>query len=200
MARYQLENKEKNVLEAAEKVFLAKGYSGARTHDIAAEAGVTHAMLHYYFQTKEQLFERILKDKIAALAEVLIAISPDEDTTMKDFIIRVVSDHFDFLQKNPSLPRFVINVITEQPELASHYISFARDLPAQMIQRLKFKLEKEGIEMNPKMLLQDIIMLNVFSIIAMPVNLLYDPGLTEEEYIKQRKEENIIILLKRLGL
>ena len=55
-------NKENDILRAAEREFLAKGFSGARTVSIAQAAGVTHAMLHYYFRTKEQLFERILDE------------------------------------------------------------------------------------------------------------------------------------------
>ncbi len=49
------ENKENEILEAAEKLFAEKGFKGATTTLIAAEAGVTHAMLHYYFRTKDQI-------------------------------------------------------------------------------------------------------------------------------------------------
>lgn len=43
---------ENRILKAAEAEFLAKGYAGARTTAIAEAAGVTHAMLHYYFRTR----------------------------------------------------------------------------------------------------------------------------------------------------
>ena len=48
-------NTEQSILKAAEKEFLKKGFSGSKTTEIAKEAGVTHAMLHYYFRTKENL-------------------------------------------------------------------------------------------------------------------------------------------------
>lgn len=57
---------ENRILKAAEAEFLAKGYAGARTTAIAEAAGVTHAMLHYYFRTKDKLFERILNEKNTA--------------------------------------------------------------------------------------------------------------------------------------
>lgn len=57
------QNKEQAILKAAEREFLTKGYAGARTTSIAEAAGVTHAMLHYYFRTKEHIFERILDEK-----------------------------------------------------------------------------------------------------------------------------------------
>ena len=46
-------NTEQSILKAAEKEFLKKGFSGSKTTEIAKEAGVTHAMLHYYFRTKQ---------------------------------------------------------------------------------------------------------------------------------------------------
>ena len=62
-----IQNKELLILEAAEREFITKGYDGARTTSIAKEAGVTHAMLHYYFRTKEHLFEQIIDKKCQKL-------------------------------------------------------------------------------------------------------------------------------------
>ena len=66
-------NKEQAILEAAEREFIVKGFAGARTTSIAEAAGVTHAMLHYYFRTKEQLFERILDEKMRLMGESVLA-------------------------------------------------------------------------------------------------------------------------------
>ena len=54
------DSKRENVLIAAEEVFMKKGLKGARTVEIAQKAGVTHAVLHYWFNTKEELFNVIL--------------------------------------------------------------------------------------------------------------------------------------------
>ena len=62
-----MQSKEQQILEAAEKEFLEKGYNGARTTSIAKAADVTHAMLHYYFRTKEQLFERFIDKKMSEI-------------------------------------------------------------------------------------------------------------------------------------
>lgn len=48
---------EERILKAAETEFFTKGFDGARTTSIAERAGVTHAMLHYYFRSKALLFE-----------------------------------------------------------------------------------------------------------------------------------------------
>ncbi len=57
-------NTQQLILEAAEVEFLEKGYEKARTTEIARRAGVNHAMLHYYFQSKEKLFHRVFEDKV----------------------------------------------------------------------------------------------------------------------------------------
>lgn len=54
---------EQLILEAAEAEFLEKGYGKARTTEIARRAGVNHSMLHYYFRTKENLFEVMFQKK-----------------------------------------------------------------------------------------------------------------------------------------
>ena len=64
MSEQIIQNKEQQILEAAEREFLEKGYDGARTTSIAKAADVTHAMLHYYFRTKKHLFERIIQGVI----------------------------------------------------------------------------------------------------------------------------------------
>ena len=47
---------EQKILLAARKIFFQKGLAGARMQDIANEAGINKAILHYYFRSKDQLF------------------------------------------------------------------------------------------------------------------------------------------------
>lgn len=66
-------NTEQSILKAAEKEFLKKGFSGSKTTEIAKEAGVTHAMLHYYFRTKENLFNKVFEEKTRQLADTFLS-------------------------------------------------------------------------------------------------------------------------------
>ncbi|MBK8473243.1 MAG: helix-turn-helix transcriptional regulator [Sphingobacteriales bacterium] len=54
---------EAKILAAAEQVFLRSGYDGSRMQEIADLAGINKAMLHYYFRSKDLLFERIFEQK-----------------------------------------------------------------------------------------------------------------------------------------
>ena len=93
-------SKEKAILEAAEREFLTKGFAGARTVSIAEAAGVTHAMLHYYFRTKEHLFERILDDKMRIMGESVLSAFGRPGLPLEERIRGGVEQHFDFIADN----------------------------------------------------------------------------------------------------
>ncbi|MCD7898329.1 MAG: TetR/AcrR family transcriptional regulator [Bacteroides sp.] len=65
-------NTENLILEAAEAEFMEKGYGKARTTEIARRAGLNHAMLHYYFRTKEHLFEVVFERKAKLMSEIML--------------------------------------------------------------------------------------------------------------------------------
>lgn len=92
-----LPDTEARILQAAEHEFLTKGYAGARTTSIAEAAGVTHAMFHYYFRTKDKLFERIMGEKIALLKEAVFKSVEDMSLSLGDIIRNIIVRHLDFV-------------------------------------------------------------------------------------------------------
>jgi AcrR family transcriptional regulator len=109
-------NKEQLILEAAEYEFFTKGYNGARTISIAERAGVTHAMLHYYFRTKEQLFEKIMDKNMKQIATIMLSIMTKTDLPFVERLKKSIEDHFDFVANNPLLPQFIFHEIISRPE------------------------------------------------------------------------------------
>ena len=111
-----MRNKEQAILEAAEREFIVKGFAGARTTSIAEAAGVTHAMLHYYFRTKEQLFERILDEKMRLMGESVLAAFGQPGLPLAERLRDGIERHFDFIMANPDMPRFIVNEVFSRPE------------------------------------------------------------------------------------
>ena len=109
-------NREQAILEAAEREFLAKGFAGARTTSIAEAAGVTHALLHYYFRTKEQLFDRILDEKLRLMGQTVLAAFGRQKLPLLERLKEGIEPHFDFIAANPDLPRFIVNEVFSRPE------------------------------------------------------------------------------------
>ena len=106
---------EEKIFEAATEVFVDKGMDGARMQDIANHAGINKALLHYYYRTKDQLFnavfEMIAKKMFKKFAPVF-----DENLTLEEKIRFFFKEHISFLQANPRLPGFLLNEINRHPE------------------------------------------------------------------------------------
>lgn len=106
---------ERQILDAAHRVFLRSGTAGARTQEIAAEAGVNSALLHYYFRSKERLaaavFHRAAGELFPAVAGILVS-----DASLEDKIREVIAVELDRLSRTPYLPAYVISELAYHPE------------------------------------------------------------------------------------
>ena len=95
-------NTEQIILEAAEAEFLEKGYGNTKTVAIAQRAGVSHSMLHYYYRTKEQLFQKVFKEKVHELTQAFGVVF-ERNTNFKDTLRSAIETQFKFVAKNPQL-------------------------------------------------------------------------------------------------
>ena len=197
---------EEQILRAAEAEFLAKGYAGARTTAIAEAAGVTHAMLHYYFRTKDKLFERILNEKIRLVRDIMLFGIGDPATPLHERIATTVERHFDFLAANPSLPRFMVNEVFGIPErmaLVTDQMRLHAPLLLAGLQREIDALAAGGRcrRVDARMLLLDIISLNIFAFMAEPiVRTLMGDAYDRERFLAARKRENVETIKNKLAL
>ena len=205
MDNQEKQNKEQQILAAAEQEFLTRGYDGARTTSIAQAAGVTHAMLHYYFRTKEQLFERIVDEKFETMSHSMFAIMGDPSLPIVERIKGGIEAHFDFVAQNPLLPRFVINEIISRPErydvlnkrVGAIIDNVYRGLQSE-INRLAERGEIERVDI--KMLFISIMSLNIFTFLAYPFMepLMGELMANRERFLAERKAENIETILRRI--
>lgn len=201
------QSKEQEILAAAEQEFLSKGYDGARTTSIAKKAGVTHAMLHYYFRTKEQLFERIVDDKFAQMSHSMFAIMGDPKLPIIERIKGGIETHFDFVAKNPQLPRFVINEIVSRPERYELLYKRASVVVDKLLTNLQGEIDSavkrgEINEIDVKMLLISMMSLNIFTFIAYPFMqpLMGELMADNEKFLAARKAENVETILRRIKI
>src|SRR5438132_4628359 len=81
---------ERRILEAARSVFIRRGTAGARMQEIAAEAGVNQALLHYYFRSKDQLGAAVFGQMASRIFPALLQVLSSE-TTLDEKITRIVS-------------------------------------------------------------------------------------------------------------
>ena len=198
-------NKEQAILQAAEHEFLTKGFDGARTTSIAQAAGVTHAMLHYYFRTKEHIFNRILDEKMRLMGQSILTAIGQSGLPLQERLSDAIGRHFDFIAANPDLPRFVVNEIVSRPERYDTMRVRIRKIADPLMRDLQQELDESAEQgltepIDARMLLLDIISLNVFSFIAYPIlePVLGDLTADRDRFFALRKAENIEIILRRL--
>lgn len=105
---------ELKIIEAAKKVFKARGYAGARMQQISDEAGISKASLHYYFRSKEKLFDLIFDETMAEFMP-LISTWEEDSTAWEQKLELFIINFFKFLQDKSML--FIIQEINRNPEL-----------------------------------------------------------------------------------
>ena len=205
MKEKDTKSKEQQILLAAEQEFLLKGYDGARTTSIAQAAGVTHAMLHYYFRTKEHLFERIVDEKFATMSHSMFAIMGDSSLPILDRIKGGIEAHFDFIAANPLLPRFVINEIVSRPERYEVLSKRVNDIITTIFCGLQSDFDQAvecGVieRVDVKMLFISIMSMNVFPFIAYSFiePIMGDLMADRERFLAARKAENVETILRRI--
>ena len=205
MDNQEKQSKEQQILAAAEQEFLTRGYDGARTTSIAQAAGVTHAMLHYYFRTKEQLFERIVDEKFETMSHSMFAIMGDPSLPIVERIKGGIEAHFDFVAQNPLLPRFVINEIISRPErydvLYKRVGAIIDNVYRGLQSEINRSAERGEIErVDIKMLFISIMSLNIFTFLAYPFMepLMGELMADRERFLAERKAENIETILRRI--
>lgn len=106
---------EQRILDAAHVVFLRSGTAGARTQEIAAEAGVNSALLHYYFRSKERLAEAVFRRAAGELFPVVAGILAS-DLPLDEKVRKVIEVELDRLSRTPYLPAYVISELAYHPE------------------------------------------------------------------------------------
>ena len=200
-------NSEQLILEAAETEFLEKGYKNAATTAIAKRAGVTHAMLHYYFRTKENLFQKVFREKVRLLGDSFYQ-QVSDDRPFEEIIRKFIEFHFDFVRQNPKLLNFVYNEVIISKENRSFLLDQLRPKMFAVLNQIDKLLSTEvskGKIRPVKIfdLLVNIMAMNVMTFIAFPViEELRNTQNREylENLVNERRESNVQFVLNALRL
>jgi TetR/AcrR family transcriptional regulator len=193
---------EEKIFESATEVFIEKGMDGARMQDIANHAGINKSLLHYYYRTKDHLFNAVF-EMIAG--QLFKRFSPvfDESLTLEQKIRFFYKEHIDFLQKNPKLPGFLMAELHRNPERIKKLIQGIDinkiwiTLEAQHKEEfMKYNITKEVIPQ----LMTSIAAMSVFPFLAKPIvaSIMEKMGYSFDKYIEERKEYAADFVIKAI--
>lgn len=158
-------NTKEKILQSAEYVFHLQGFKGARTTLIAQNAGISRTMLHYYFSTKEALFQEVLKNSLGTIIKHLQELIEQEEALIPT-IESLIKSLFELFENKPSLPNFIVNMINEIPDISLFLIATHEDDIPSRLQRLVEKGQEEGKII--KGITGEDIMLNIYAMCSAP--------------------------------
>jgi AcrR family transcriptional regulator len=161
---------EQKIYKAAKVVFQRKGMAGARMQDIAEEAGINKALLHYYFRSKEKLFQSVFQDIISKIAPALLGILVSE-LPLQQKVEGVVEKYLDLLEENPYIPIFILNELRSEPDKIAQKIGLIDRVSLEPLGRqLEEEYRKGNIkQIDPMQFLLNLVSLCVFPFIGKPI-------------------------------
>lgn len=203
MDKSQTENTEAEILNAAKKIFQQKGMDGTRMQEIADKAKINKALLHYYYRSKQLLFEAVFKNAFGLLAPQLNKVLND-NTDLFEKITKFTESYISFVIKHPYLPNFVIQELNKNPEFIQKLrgekqfpsIDTFRIQVAEAIQQGRIRpIEAEQLLIN-------IISLNLFPFIGEPLlmALINTDKATYKKILQDRKTQTANFIINAIKI
>ena len=187
---------------AALEIFVEKGYDGARMQEIADRAGANKAMIHYYFTSKDALFEAIIRETFEELFKLFSEVWRFENANPEELIPKIVHTHFQFIAEHPNLPRIIIRELNSGNPIAEKVLT-------ELFEQLRSSKLDDAVEIitsgiesgklrdvNPKQTLWNIVALNIFYFVFKTfIKAAWPEDLIDEKQLLQQREQAVIDLL-----
>jgi len=192
---------EEKIFSSALEAFAVHGKDGARMQDIANKAGINKALVHYYFRSKERLYEAVVTYVVERYIRNL-SDSLQSETNFKQFLRSFITNYIDVLALNPLLPKFLIREIAAgAPIFKKKMEAMIRSSKGSMIQTY-YKHFQEGIDqgevrpLDPSQTFITIIGSCIFFFLAHPMFALLNPHIEKRfaKFTDERKSHLFDIL------
>lgn len=194
---------EEKIKVAAQKAFLEKGFYGARMQDIADEAGINKAMLHYYYRSKDKLFDLVFLECFQKIVPKISMIAQSDDPLFMK-IEKIVEEYLTVVDANPLVPLFVIHELTRQPDkFIQKFISSTKGGPkiGKLIAQIQEEVNNGNIRpIEPASVFMNIISLCTYPYVGKPLFQMI-LSMDDSQYnalLQQRKKEISAFIINAL--
>lgn len=191
---------EKKIIKTAKEVFIEKGLQGARMQEIADRAGINKALLHYYFRSKDKLFDAVFQDITAQLLpEFSKVMGENKDKSMLELVKSFVGFYNKFFQENPFLPQFFFHEIWQHPDKLADMIKSQDINPGEIAGELSKHLpENDSVNYLPQHMIANVLGMTLFPHIARPLfqRILFN---NDDELYDQFLSERTDVLVKLMS-
>lgn len=183
---------EDKIFEAATEVFIARGMEGARMQDIANHAGINKALLHYYFRSKDHLFDAVFQNLARKIFEKFAPVF-EEKLTIEEKIRFFYRQHISILQENPLIPAFILNEVNRNPARVKKLLGNIEFHKIWSSINDQHKDELKNYNLNEQILPQVMISVAALSVFPFAARgilevIFENSSIDFNEFIEQRKE------------
>jgi len=163
---------EDRILDAAHAVFLRQGTAGARMQEIADEAGVNKALLHYYFRSKERLAEAVFRRAARRLMPPMLAMMAS-DAPLDEKVRGLIRHELEMLSETPGLPGYLVCEMHHHPERLDQLMvgivgASPRELASPVLARLGEQIEERVRTGEMRPITPEQFMVNLISLCIFP--------------------------------
>lgn len=190
---------EEKIIEVAKALFIEKGYAETSMSEIAAKAGINRPGLHYYFRTKDKMFEAVFGDILLSIVPKIFDIISQKDMNIERRIEEMIDTYYALFIDNPKLPMFMMREINRDANLL---IKTATQL--NIHEKFRHSLDSIEQEMKEGKLKQvpiRFMFYNISSLLTIPFltqNLTYSILLEEDETFEDMLKEWKPYIIKQL--
>ena len=170
---------ERRILDAARRVFLRRGTAGARMQEIAEEAGVNQALLHYSFRSKDGLAAAVFRETAVRLFPAICQLM-GSDLPIEAKVERFVNLYIDTVRQNAFIPGYIVSELHHHPERVPDLMAQAAgvvtptSIAGLFLGKLRAQLEERAAAgtfrpIAPEQFLVNLLALTMFPFVARPM-------------------------------
>ncbi len=192
---------EQKIFDAAHEVFIQKGMDGAKMQEIADRAGINKALLHYYYRSKEKLYEMVARAIISRALPVIRDFLETEHP-LEEKIRLFVHFYIDLISRNPYIPIFVISEMNKHPDrFIENVLPKEIPKPDAFFRQVQEEVDAGRIRsIKPQHLLVNMVSLCIFPFVAKPM-LRIVVGMNSQEmrtFLEERETEVVRFIMASL--
>lgn len=157
---------ENKIINAARAVFIEKGYAETSMSEIAARVGINRPTLHYYFRTKEKMFQAVFSGIVSSVIPKVFEALMQREKTISERIENIIDAYYALFLENPHLPMFMLRELNRDSELLINTIKELQVVESahNAINSLQNEMDEGKLNQVPL----QFIFYNFYSLLVMP--------------------------------
>ena len=157
---------ENKIINVAREVFIEKGFAETSMSEIATRAGINRPTLHYYFRTKEKMYQAVFSGIVQTILPKVFDSLMHKEEPVSQRIGSIIDAYYTLFLDNPRLPMFILREVNRDGERLFHTVHEIHAIEPMLQAVASLQEEMDQGKLN-KVPLQ-FVFYNFYSLLLMP--------------------------------